>query len=473
MRGELGDEYVDALRGLYADRIPGQSDLCCYWFEKARAQIEKGVCQRAGLLATQGIRGGANRTCLDRIKRTGDIFWAFSDREWILEGATVHVSMVGFDDGTAKDRLLDGALVAVIHSNLSGGAEAAPVMTDARPIAENANLCFLGVMKAGPFDVPETLALQMAALPNPHGLPNSNVLRPRLTARDILQRSEVGWIIDLGCYAEPSTASLYEAPWEYLNAHVKPTRVGNRRIRLAERWWIHGESRPGLRRCLEGLHRFIVTPEVSKHRIFVWLDAVYLADHQTRAFPRSDDYFFGVLHSRIHELWARAQGTQLRERESGFRYTPTTCFETFPFPQPSEGQLTAIAEAAAELDRLRSNWLDPGEWVREEVLEFPGSIDGPWARYVHDANAKVIGTVRFPRLVPRDEECARKLAKRTLTNLYNERPKWLDLAHRKLDEAVCAAYGWEPDIKDEAILAGLLALNRERGQVIHGTGEYT
>ena len=79
-----------------------------------------------------------------------------------------------------------------------------------------------------------------------------------------------------------------------------------------------------------------------------------------------------------------------------------------------------------------------------------------------DANAQGIGVVRFPRLVPRDEECARKLAKRTLTNLYNERPTWLDLAHRKLDEAVCAAYGWEPDINDEAILAGLLALNQER-----------
>jgi hypothetical protein len=119
------------------------------------------------------------------------------------------------------------------------------------------------VMKAGPFDVPEKLALQMALLPNPHGLPTSDVLRPRLTARDILQRAEVGWIIDLGCYAEPSSASLYAAPWQYLNEHVRPTRIGNRRVRLAERWWIHGEPRPGLRRSLKGLHRFILTPEVS------------------------------------------------------------------------------------------------------------------------------------------------------------------------------------------------------------------
>ena len=83
----------------YEGRIPGQSDLCCYWFEVARQQIEDGKCKRAGLLATQGIRGGANREVLKRIKESGDIFFAESDRPWILDGANVHVSMVGFDDG--------------------------------------------------------------------------------------------------------------------------------------------------------------------------------------------------------------------------------------------------------------------------------------------------------------------------------------------------------------------------------------
>src|SRR5207244_7702083 len=61
MRSEMGDDYVKELRRTYGDRIPGQSDLCCYWFEKARDSIEHKHCKRAGLLATQGIRGGANR----------------------------------------------------------------------------------------------------------------------------------------------------------------------------------------------------------------------------------------------------------------------------------------------------------------------------------------------------------------------------------------------------------------------------
>ena len=108
---------------------------------------------------------------------------------------------------------------------------------------------------------------------------------------------------------------------------------------------------------------------------------------------------------------------------------------------------------------FRSSRLNPPEWTREEVPEFPGSADSPWARYVHDPDRRGIGTVRYPRLVAKDAECAKLLAKRTLTNLYNQRPMWLDLAHRKLDEAVFAAYGWEPGMSDEEILGRLPELS--------------
>lgn len=165
----------------------------------------------------------------------------------------------------------------------------------------------------------------------------------------------------------------------------------------------------------------------------------------------------------------------------------TTCFETFPFPKPTDEQRGAIAAAAKELDELRNSWLNPPEWTRTEVLEFPGSVDGPWKRYIDDADRSVefipresgddeasqsrgvnstlrkgIGSVHYPRIVPRDEDCAKQLKKRTLTNLYNERPTWLDLAHRKIDEAVFAAYGWDSDISDDELLAKLLELNMER-----------
>ena len=189
------------------------------------------------------------------------------------------------------------------------------------------------------------------------------------------------------------------------------------------------------------------------------------------------------------------QGTQLETRP---RYTPTTCFETFPFPFPlkeplPQGESTpqseaeaahhyfmakealapygiaahraAIAAAAKELNELRERWLNPPEWTETQTLEFPGSVNGPWARYLNPktVNPKTgIGTVRYPRLEPRDAECAAKLKQRTLTALYNERPAWLDLAHKKLDAAVAAAYGWPADLTDEQILEKLLALNLER-----------
>jgi hypothetical protein len=73
-----------------------------------------------------------------------------------------------------------------------------------------------------------------------------------------------------------------------------------------------------------------------------------------------------------------------------------------------------------------------------------------------------IGTVRYPRLVAQDAASAAKLKKRTLTNLYNERPAWLANAHQRLDVGVFAAYGWPSDLPDDDLLGRLLALNLER-----------
>ncbi len=183
MRAELGDKYVDDLRKLYGDRIPGQSDLVCYWFEKARAMIEEGKVKRAGLLATQGIRGGANRKVLERIKETGEIFWAQSDRVWILDGATVHVSMIGFDDGKEKNRELNNKPILNINSDLSSNAD----LTSAETLKENLGISFIGPSPHGPFDVEPALAQQMLNTPNIHGLPNSDVIRPVISSIDIGQ----------------------------------------------------------------------------------------------------------------------------------------------------------------------------------------------------------------------------------------------------------------------------------------------
>jgi type II restriction/modification system DNA methylase subunit YeeA len=457
MRGELGDKYVESLRRIYKGRLPYGTDLVTYWFERARTQIEDGKCRRAGFLATQGIRGGANREVLKRIKDSGDIFFTESDRDWILDGANVHVSIIGFDDGSENHKVLDGSIVASINPNLSITAD----VTTAEQLKKNSGISFIGVSMHGPFDLTEEAALKMLTLTgNPHGKANSDVIKPILNAFDIVRRSERRWVIYFPSDMAENEAALYQQPFEYVLKNVKPIRDMNHRKSYRDKWWIHGEARPAMMNAIQRMDRFIATPRVGKHRVFVWMVPAVLPSDATVAFAYTDDYFFGILHSRAHEVWALKLGTRLETRP---RYTPTTSFETFPFPEPTtEEQRNAIARTAKELDELRNNWLNPPEWTREEVLEFPGSVDGPWARYVHDPSEHSIGTVKYPRVIPKGDIEAEQLAKRTLTNLYNERPTWLDLAHRKLDDAVFAAYGWEAALSDDEILARLLALNQQR-----------
>jgi hypothetical protein len=497
LRRELGDAYVEALFYTFGERVRPEADLCCYWFEKAREQISRGECKRAGLLATQGIRGGANRDVLKSIKSTGDIFFAESDRDWILAGANVHVSMVGFDDGAETQRGLDGRAVAAIHANL---AAASADITAAQRLCANGEIAFMGDTKGGAFDLTEEQAVAMLSEPNPHGWPNSDVLIPWVNGLDVTRRLRGMFTIDFGLERSAAESACYELPFAHIDQHVRPERVKNNRALYAKNWWRHVEPRPGMLKAIESLPRFLLTARVAKHRLFTWMKAPTLPDSQVFAFARDDDYFFGVLHSRFHETWARSQATQVRERESGLRYTPTSCFETFPFPHPDDTEThwleivsrlraahhhtdrsnvvdedppprtvdehrVGVADAAKELNDLRERWLNPPEWTQLHTLTFPGSAAGPWARYLDRASVDPqtgIGTVRYPRLEPRDAECAAKLNKRTLTNLYNERPAWLALAHAKLDAAVAAAYGWPPDLSDDEILSRLLELNLAR-----------
>lgn len=423
LRAGLTDEYVEQLFALYGDRIPNFSDLCCYWFEKARDLIARNRVRRAGLLATQGIRGGENKTVLKRIQETGRIFFAISDRDWILDGANVHVSMVGFDNGAESQRVLDGVPVSVINPDLTRGAN----LTTATKLDQNEAVGFVGDVKSGKFDIPGNTARAWLSLPNPSKKSNRLVLRPWFNGLDVTRRPRDYWIIDFGSDMPLAEAAKFEVPFEYVRKHVKPERDQVKRKAYRDYWWLHAEPCETMRRAIAGLHRFAITPTLTKFRLFVWVSGDALPDHQLIAFAREDDYFFGILHSAVHERWSLRMGTALEDRP---RYTPTTCFETFPFPPLAGGIAkdpprdadfpaapkkydpklaralrTRIAAAAKKLNELRENWLNPTS----------------------------------PPL------SAETLKKRTLTNLYNDRPTWLELAHLELDRAVLAAYGWPED----------------------------
>lgn len=286
---------------------------------------------------------------------------------------------------------------------------------------------------------------------NPNGRPNSDVLKPWVNGMDITRRPGDKWIIDFGGQMDETAAALYEAPFEYAKRAIKPEREKNRREHYREFWWRHVEPRPGMWRAISPLRRFIVTPEVSKHRVFAWLAHPILPDHKLQVIARADDTSFGILVSRFHHIWSLAAGSWHGVGNDP-RYTISTTFETFPFPEgltpkiPAEtyandSRSKAIAAAAKRLDELRQGWLNPRDRVKIVPEVVPGYPD---------------------RILPINADAEIELKKRTLTNLYNEKPAWLVNAHRELDAAVAAAYAWPADISDEDALARLLALNHAR-----------
>jgi hypothetical protein len=385
---------------------------------------------------------------------------------------------------------LDGQLVTAIHADLTAGV--GMDVTKAGKLGENVAICFMGASKKAPFDIPGEIARQWLKLPNPNGRLNSDVIRPLCNAINIVRRPTDTWIVDFGTDMSEGEAALYESPFQYVIEHVKQIALKNSDKQVGKHWWRHARPRIEMRIALQPIKRFIVTPGVSKHRLFIFLDAATLPDQATLAIARADDTTFGLLHSRFHELWSLRMGTSLEDRP---RYTPTTTFETFPFPAgltpadtapksdeekralgyiplmasigdegikpiaPFSGptpailadptrraHAQAIAAAAFRLNQLRESWLNPPEWVE----------------WVQTSEEKAAGFPLRPTAKPGHEA---DLKKRTLTNLYNLRPAWLDLAHRDLDATVAAAYGWAdytPDMTEATILGRLLELNQER-----------
>jgi hypothetical protein len=427
-----------------------------YWVQKATEKLLAGNLRRFGLVATKSIAKGLSRASLDLLAGNGRglIYDAWTNERWVVEGALVRVSIVcAADDPTAMGLLpfrLNGQPVSNINPDLTSGID----VTTAVRLLENRGVAFQGVKLTGPFDIGGTEAREMLRLPtNPNGRPNSDVIARLYDIDDVVGRDSDRWVVDFGTRFSEHEAALYEAPFRIVIDRVvpfrdDPTKCRSRERRLRTRFWEFQRPRPEMRRAVRGRHRFIVTPESSEHRIFIFAPASVLIQGSLFCIARDDDTTFGILSSRFHEIWSTAQGNRLGVGNQR-RYNSGVTFETFPFPDGLTPNLPAsayeddaraiqIADAARHLDMLRRNWLNPPELVRIEPEVLPGLAG---------------------RLVPVDESAAEILRNRTLTDLYNERPAWLDHAHGELDRAVAAAYGWPEDISTEDALARLLELN--------------
>jgi hypothetical protein len=471
--------YFSALEKVFAGRVAGGADLVCYWFEKARIQLEKHGLGAAGFVATQAIRAGSNRQVLSAITKDFRIFDAWADEEWVNDGAAVRVSLVSF--GWGECCFLNGEKVAQVTADLRSSVSAD--MTSGSMLTENTDCSFEGTKKYGDFDISGELARQWLKQPNPHGKPNSDVVKPWRNGQDLSRRSSDTWIIDFGATTTEAEAALYELPFAHIARFVKPERLKVRNVQTQKIWWVHERPRVSLRTALNGLPRYIATPRVSKHRFFVFLDNTVLPDTRLNVITRADDLTFGILSSRIHEAWSLVTCSWIGVGNDPI-YNAKSCFETFPFPagltpQDTASQQTrrlasgavvpdvkastgsartgevaartveAIAEAAHKLTTLRDNWLNPPDWTQRlpEVVPL-GMATSPYP----------------DRIVPKPGH-EKELSDRTLTKLYNARPAWLSAAHAALDAAVATAYGWTDytaEMADEVILQRLLALNVER-----------
>ena len=439
MVGELGNAYVRQLHYVYGDAIHGNSDLCAYWHELAHRQITTKRTKRAGLLATNSIRDEFSGQVLQRIYAAGCLLFAYRNERWGglqpqpgKHLASVRISIVGQDDGSDPVRELDGQVVSNLNPDLSTGTN----VTIARQLPENQDIAHAGGDRNGDFDIPFDEAQQMLAQPtNVNGRKNDEVIFPFFIGRDLAQRPRGQHIIDFGDAMSVEDAADFALPYEHVVKAVKPMRDRHHIERLRTYWWLHRSRADALRAAISGLERYIVTPRVAKHRFYLWVYNGSVLDNTVVALARSDDYAFGVLHSRIHSVWAHARGSYLGVGDD-LRYKHGAIFGTFPFPWPlntpeddltekQRGQAERIGAAAESLNAARSQWLNPD-----------------------DAPAELVQA-------------------RTMTDLYNDteknpRPDWLINRHKAIDEAVSAAYGWPVDLSDDEILARLLAVNLER-----------
>ena len=197
------------------------------------------------------------------------------------------------------------------------------------------------------------------------------------------------WIVDFGSEMSVADAALYEEPFAYVQKHVWSMRQNSKVKGIQDFWWRHWCPRPEMWKAIDGMSRYIATPMVAKHRLFVWLDARICPDQKLVVIARDDDTVFGVLHSRFHEAWSLGICAWIGKGNDP-TYNVTTIFQTYPFPKglspdipaadyADDSRAVAIADAARRLVELRDNWLNPPEWVEWVDEPVPGYPKCPGA----------------------------------------------------------------------------------------------
>ena len=360
MREALGDGYVLALRDAWPD-VPESADFVMYWWHEGAGRVSSGNARRSGLITTNSLTMIFNRRVVqDALSHGVSLAFAIADHPWVdsASGAAVRIAMSVVAPGRLLGRLftvtheneadfgeIDVRLAeqqGMVHADLTAGAAVAQAVA----LSANGSLSNRGVIPHGPGFVvtPEqAAALGLGALP---GLERH--IRAYRNGKDLTTRPRGLMVIDFFGLTSEQVRGEYPAAYQWLLERVKPERDQNPRKRVRDLWWLFAEARVVMRRTLLGLPRYIATGQVSKHRIFQFLDSSILPDDKLIAIASDDAAVLGVLSSQLQIVWACATGGWLGVGNDSV-YSKTTCFETFPFPDTDTGLTPELRERIAAL----------------------------------------------------------------------------------------------------------------------------
>ena len=351
LRQELGDKYVKKIQQRFPD-VQGQPDFCVFWFRKAHDSLSENG--RAGLVGTNSIAQVSGRKAsLDYIVNNGGIIHnAISTQEWSGE-ADVHVSIVNWAKQPQRQNFLDGEPVSFIYSSLKTEV---PV-DGAERLTENKSISFESCALGGKgFVISQEQAEEWIKIDPKNG----DVLKPMLDGKGLINPiAKLNWVIDFNDMSLEE-ASDYKLPFQRVREQVKPQKDVNRSKLSQTYWWRFRRYSPAMREALKGLTCYFAVPKISKWAIFTPVDIAILPCEANMVIASDDFYILGILTSKSHRLWVKAQSSTLEDRT---RYTNTTCFETFPFPQNKTSPLVAkIRATMQELHQYRTEQMERKQW---------------------------------------------------------------------------------------------------------------
>jgi len=361
MRDDLGDGYTEMLRATYPD-MPESADFVMFWWHKAAALAVTEKIKRFGFITTNSLRQTFNRRVVQQHLDKISLIFAIPDHPWVdtAEGAAVRIAMTVAESGEHSGELshavdevsqADGSSIVTfakqtgrIAADLTAGAD----VGGAEKLGANDGMSNPGVKLHGAgFIVTSSKASQLGLGVVPSA---ERHIRHYRNGRDLTEKPRGVMVIDLFGLTAEQVRDQFPAIYQHVLNHVKPERDHNKREGRRNNWWIFGEPNKELRRMLEGLSRYIVTVETTKHRVFQFLPESIMPDNMLIAIATDDAFHLGVLSSQVHVLFALAAGGTLEDRP---RYNKTRCFDPFPFPACTDDQKSCIRAIAEELDAHR------------------------------------------------------------------------------------------------------------------------